>query len=152
MKYVRSAGCVRKRITKIRFSFAFLVTACVAASHAAFCATAVAPALLKVRLESHLTSYSSKSGSPFRAVVLADYGHDGRVFIPEGSVIYGVVRHATSVGLGFRHERARLALDFREYQTPDGQRLPLSAKLVSIDNAREKVLSDGQIRGLLAAQ
>jgi hypothetical protein len=108
--------------------------------------------MLKVRLETHLTSYNSKPGTSFRAVVVANYEGRGGGLIPRGALVYGTVRSATSVGLGFRHERARLALQFREYRVPDGRRFPLNAKLVSIDNARESVLPNGQIRGILAAQ
>lgn len=111
-----------------------------------------APPLLKVRLETHLTSYTSKPGSPFRAVAVSDYERDGRIVIPRDSVVYGRVTRVTKVGLGFRHERAALWLKFDEYETPDGQQVPFSAKLISIDNAREKVLPGGKIRGVLAAQ
>jgi len=110
------------------------------------------PSLLKIRLETHLTTYASKAGSPFRAVVVSDYERDGRIVIPRDSLVYGVVSRVKKVGLGFRHERAGLWLKFEAYVTPDGQRLPFSAQVVSIDNAREKVLRDGQIRGVLAAQ
>lgn len=140
------------KMLKIGYVFVSIVGAVLAASPLAFCSASVSPALLKVRLETHLTSYASKPGSPFHAVVVSDYQRDGHVLIPQGSVIDGVVRSATKVGLGFRHERARLSLDFRQCRTPDGQQIPLSAKLVSIDNAREKVLPNSQIRGVLAAQ
>lgn len=111
-----------------------------------------AVSLLKVRLETHLTTYRSRPGTPFRAVAVSDYQRDGRIVIPRDSVVYGTVTRVMKVGLGFRHERARLWLKFDEYETPDGQHVPFSAKLVSIDNAREKVLPGGQIRGVLAAQ
>ncbi len=152
MQYVPLTRRVCKRMPKICFLFAFLLMISVMVPRAALCVTSVEPTLLKVRLQSHLTSYVSRPGSPFHAVVISDYERDGRVLIPRGSLIYGTVRRVTAVGLGFLHERARLTLNFREYQTPDGQHFPLSARLVSIDNAREKVLPDGQIRGVLAAQ
>jgi len=142
----------RKRIPKTGFVYALLLAASTMTSQAAVASASAEPPLLKVRLETHLTSYSSKPGSRFHAVVVADYERDGQVLIPRGSLIYGTVRRVTGVGLGFRHERARLSLSFRAYETPDGQRVPFSAKLVSIENAREKVLPDGRIRGVLAAQ
>ncbi len=73
-------------------------------------------------------------------MAVSDYERDGRIVIPRDSVVYGTVTRVTKVGLGFRHERARMWLKFDEYETPDGQHVPFSAKLVSIDNAREKVL------------
>jgi LssY-like putative type I secretion system component LssY len=107
---------------------------------------------LEIRLQTYLTSYASAPGSEFRAVVVAPYESNGRVLIPRGSIVSGSVRHVKSVGLGLVHERASLDLSFHDYETPDGQKFPLDAKLVSIDNAREKVTPQGKIKGVLAAR
>ncbi|HEX4228685.1 MAG TPA: LssY C-terminal domain-containing protein [Bryobacteraceae bacterium] len=106
---------------------------------------------LQVRLETHLTSYKSHAGTRFRCVVISPYEVDGRVLIPQGSIIFGTVRRAQSVRLGLLRERAGLDLDFSRYQTPDGAIFPLSAKVASIDNARELVGRNGHIKGVLAA-
>jgi len=106
---------------------------------------------LEVRLKTHLTSYSSKAGTPFECVVLRDYLRSGRVAIPQGSIVHGTVRRAISVGIGLRHERAALELNFDSYEVPGGERIPLAASLASIDNAREHVDRNGRIRGVLAA-
>jgi hypothetical protein len=116
----------------------------------AFYASADVPTL-QVRLETHLTSYASPRGSPFRCVVLRPFDMDGQVVIPEKSVVYGTVSRELPVGFGVVRERAGLELSFNEYETPDGLRFPLDAKLVSIDNAREQVTPEGRIRGILAA-
>lgn len=152
MRFLQYALSLGPHIPTAGFLFALLWGSLIAAPQQARGASSVEPPLLKIRLETHLTSYASQPGSSFRAVVIADYDRNGGVLIPRGSLIYGTVRSATSVGLGFRHERARLALQFREYQMPDGRRFPFAAKLVSIENARETVLPNGQIRGILAAQ
>jgi hypothetical protein len=106
---------------------------------------------LEVRLQNHLTSYASPPGTQFRCVVIRSFSVEGRVVIPKGSVVYGTVRKEVRVGLGLIHERAALELSFDEYETPDGRRFPLTAKLVSIDNAREQVTPEGRIKGVLAA-
>ncbi len=106
---------------------------------------------LEVRLKNHLTSYASPPGTQFRCVVIRAYSVDGRVVIPKGSIVYGTVRKEIRVGLGLIHERAGLDLSFDQYETPDGRRFPLTAKLVSIDNAREQVTPEGRIKGVLAA-
>jgi hypothetical protein len=113
-------------------------------------AAAASQAKLEVRLETHLTSYSSKPGTPFRCVVIRTF-HAGDLTIPQGSIVRGVVRKAQSVGLGFRHERAALELTFMNFETPDGHIWPLDATLSSIDNAREQVNAHGRIKGVLAA-
>jgi len=107
---------------------------------------------LEVRLETHLTSYSSRPGSPFHCVVICPFEVSGQILIPQGSIVYGKVRQALPVRLGLIHERAGLELTFSEYTTPDGQTFPLRARLASIDNAREEVMPNGRIRGVLAAE
>jgi hypothetical protein len=121
-----------------------------AVAAAAFCQTAAQP-VLALRLETDLTSYGSVPGSGFRSVVIAPFEVGGRVLLPPGTLVHGTVRRAIGIGIGLAHERAALELDFREYELPDGQRFPLSARLRSIDNAREAVTKKGQIRGILAA-
>ena len=111
----------------------------------------VTQAKLQVRLQNHLTSYTSRPGSQFKCVVISPLEIDGRLLIPTGSVIHGIVRRAFSVHLGFGRERAALDLVFSSYETPDGQRFPLAARLGSIDNSREEVTPKGRIKGVLAA-
>jgi hypothetical protein len=106
---------------------------------------------LEIRLQNHLTSYVSPPGTQFRCVVIRAFSVAGRVVIPQGSIVYGTVRKEVRVGLGLIHERAGLDLSFDQYETPDGKRFPLKAKLISIDNAREQVTAEGRIKGVLAA-
>jgi hypothetical protein len=107
-------------------------------------------AKLQVRLLNHITSSSSPPGTPFRCAVIAPFGSQGAVLIPKGSLIYGTVRRTVSVKLGLLHERASIDLNFSAYERPDGRRLPMTAKLASIDNAREEVSRTGEIKGVLA--
>ncbi len=107
---------------------------------------------LQVRLQTHLTSYSSRPGSPFQCVVICPLEENGEVLIPAGSIVYGTVTRALPVRLGLGRERAGLELAFSSYKTPAGERFPLAAKLVAIDNAREEVTRKGQIKGVLAAE
>lgn len=111
---------------------------------------AVSPEL-EVRLQNHLTSYTSSPGSHFRCVVIRPFEVNGRVIIPKGSVVFGTVSKRQRVGIGLIHERAALELKFDEYETPDGRRRPISATLASIDNSREQVSPTGRIKGVLAA-
>lgn len=76
----------------------------------------------------------------------------GRVFLPPGTIVRGEVRKRKAVGMGIRHERASLELEFQEYQLPDGERFPFEANLRGLDNAREAVTENGVIKGVLAAR
>lgn len=109
------------------------------------------PVVLQARLQTHLTSYLSKPGTPFRCVVIAPYAINGEVLIPQGSTLYGVVRKAKAVRLGLYRERASLDLTFERYETPDGESFHFSGQLVAIDNSREEVTPQGSIRGIIAA-
>ncbi len=109
------------------------------------------PVLLQARLQTHLTSYSSKPGAPFRCIVIAPFAINGEVLIPQGSTVYGVVRKAKAVRLGLYRERASLDLQFERYETPDGESFLFSGKLAAIENAREEVTPEGSIRGIIAA-
>jgi hypothetical protein len=106
---------------------------------------------LEVRLQTHLTSYSSRAGTRFQCVVIRSFEINGQVLIPMGSIVSGHVVKAKSVGMGFWRDRAGLTLAFDEYTAPNGRVYPLDAKLLSIDNALERVTSKGEIRGIIAA-
>ena len=105
---------------------------------------------VEVRLKTPLTSYSSKAGTPFECVVLRPWISNDVVVIPQGATVHGHVERVTSVGLGLRHESARMDLVFDDFVTADGRSFPLQAKLDAIDNAREHVKS-GVVRGVIAA-
>lgn len=130
-----------------RFALLCLITATAYAGISAG-ATSVK---LQVRLQNHLTSYRSRTGSPFECVVISPFEINHQVLIPVGSLVYGRVKRALPVRLGVRRERASLELSFESYKTPDGHTFPLSAKLASIDNAREEVTASGRIKGVIAA-
>ena len=109
-------------------------------------------ASVELRLTTPLTSYGSKPGSPFESVVISSRADHGRVFLPPGTIVRGEVRKNKAVGMGIRHERASLDLEFKEYQLPDGGRFPFEANLRGLDNARESVTENGTIKGVLAAR
>lgn len=109
------------------------------------------PVVLHVRLHGPLTSYHAKAGHPFSAVVTAPAEVDGRLVIPSGTIVHGTVRRVARVGLGLVRERAALDLEFHEYELADGRRVPISARLASLENARETVTDEGRIKGILAA-
>lgn len=109
-------------------------------------------ASVELRLTTPLTSYGSKPGSGFESVVISSRADQGRVFLPPGTIVRGEVRKNKAVGMGIRHERASLDLEFKEYQLPGGERFPFEANLRGLDNAREAVNENGTIKGVLAAR
>jgi hypothetical protein len=104
-----------------------------------------------LRLLTPLSSITSMPDTEFRAVVIAPLEHAGRVLMPPGTLVYGTIISRKSVGLGLLHERASLALSFREYALPDGRRFLLKARLHRVENGREYVTPNGLLKGVLAA-
>ena len=141
---------------RIHFCLSLLLSWCILPQAGGANLASVAPgnllSPLQVRLQTHLTSYSSHPGTPFECVVIAPLEWNNRVLIPSGSIVRGRVVRAVSVRFGIVHERAQLRLEFFEYRTPAGLTFPLSARLSAIDNAREDVARDGTIMGVLAAE
>lgn len=70
--------------------------------------------------------------------------------LPDGLVATGVVRHVHKVGLGLVHETARIELEFTELAVSGGSAIPIRARLVAVENARERVDARGAIHGMRA--
>ena len=101
-----------------------------------------------IRLTTTVGSYASKAGTPVDAVVIAPAEVDGHILVPAGSRISGEVKSVKRVGFGVIHETASLNLEFNRLMLPNGETLPLSARVEKVDNARERVTRTGEIRGV----
>ncbi|MBI3695342.1 MAG: LssY C-terminal domain-containing protein [Acidobacteria bacterium] len=105
---------------------------------------------MEIRLLTPVSSRSSKRGTEVAGVVVAPVRLEDRVVIPSRSVVRGTVKQANRVGLGFVRESAKLVLDFTELELAGGQTYPIQSRLISVDNARERVDRTGAIRGIRA--
>ncbi len=105
---------------------------------------------LHIRLTTTVGSYTSAAGTRVSAVLIAPVTLDDATVLPAGSVLSGSVKRASRVGLGIRHETAALDLEFNQVALPDGEPLPLGARVAEVDNAREHVTRDGRIHGVRA--
>ncbi len=103
---------------------------------------------LEIRLTSTIGSYASKPGSAVSAVLIAPVRVGGELLLPAGSILTGTVKSVRRVGLGVLHETAALSLDFNQVILPDDETLPLSAKVIAVDNGRERVEKNGEIGGM----
>ena len=104
--------------------------------------------ILHLRLLTRLSSRQARPGVPFSAFVTRPLLLHDEAAVPVGTRLEGSVAAARQVGLGFQHERARIALDFHRLIFPDGAIVPLHASLAGVDNAREEVDAAGRIRGI----
>lgn len=107
---------------------------------------------LRVRLVGPVHSDVSKPGDLVEAVVTAPLIDNGVTRISVGARVLGRVAEARPVGLGLRRERAGLTIEFDTLDpTGLGDRARLALRLAAVDNARETVTRQGEIRGILAA-
>ena len=90
-------------------------------------------------------------GDAVRAEVTAPVEWNGRLLIPRHAIVTGHVAKVNRVGRGLVRERASIQLAFTGWEHPSGGRHPLTARLRSVDNAREQVNSKGRIQGVLMA-
>ena len=104
----------------------------------------------EVRLLNRVSSYYSKAGDEVRAVVAEPVCPESGSSFPAGTIVRGVVKSVRRVGLGVVHETARVELQFREAQLAEGGTQPIAARLISVDNARERVDRKGAIHGIRA--
>lgn len=122
---------------------------------------------LHVRLLTPIGSYASRAGDPVKAVLIAPVYLPSGAFVPEetgadaaaqadpeqtavlpaGSILMGHLKSVQRVGFGFIHENAALDLTFDDITLPNGETVPLSSRVLAVDNGRERVAKDGSIRG-----
>jgi hypothetical protein len=100
--------------------------------------------LLKVRMDNAISTQSTIRGSEFRATVTEDVQHDGRVVIPVGSILDGMV---TEVRGGRRISgRAAIHLEPRRITLPDGTYYVVHAQVIDTsDENNVSVNEEGTI-------
>jgi hypothetical protein len=103
---------------------------------------------LEIRLTSTIGSYASKPGSPVSAVLIAPVRVGGELLLPAGSILTGTVKSVRRVGYGILHEAAAMSLEFNEIILPDDETIPLAARVIAVDNGRERVEKNGEIGGM----
>ncbi len=86
-----------------------------------------------------------KSGGGFR-----DFNASGGARIPAGARLFGELEEVKRVGFGLRRGRATIKPVFHTLLLADGETIPVEAKLIALDNAREPGEKDGRIQGIRA--
>jgi len=100
-----------------------------------------------VRLLNPVASYSSKPGSTVRAMLIQSPDCGSNPVFPAGLEVDGEVVAVRKVGLGFKHDSAKLEILFNRIVAANGSVLPIASQVVEIDNARETV-RHGVIQGV----
>jgi uncharacterized protein YjlB len=103
---------------------------------------------LEVRLQHRVGSRVSHMGDAVRAVIITPVFDRDTILVPAGATVSGVVDHVDRLGLGLRHTAARLDLLFTQLHLSDGAVIPIDARVVSVEEAREIVTDTGVIVGI----
>ena len=121
----------------------------VAAALAAVCFGATVPAgtELHLRLKTPVSSNASKAGEKVEAVLITPAFVDGKIVVPAGVSLRGSILAAKPVVTS--DERGILHLGFTHIGEPP---VPISARVVHVDNSRETVSEAGEIVGILASE
>ncbi len=102
---------------------------------------------LQVRLTTAVGSFASKTGTPIQAVLIAPVVVNDETLVAAGAVVSGQVKSVRRVGFGIVHETARLGLEFNRLELAEGNTVPISSRLLTVDNGRERVGRNGLIQG-----
>lgn len=103
---------------------------------------------LEARLSTATGSRISRPGDPVEALIIAPVYAGDRLVIPPGATLSGAIESVDRLGLGLKHETARINYRFSSLRFPDGSVSTLEARTAEVETAREHVTGDGDIRGI----
>ena len=102
---------------------------------------------IQVRLTTALNTSTAKANQPFEAVVIAPVVVGERLAFGQGTKVAGHIKEVKAATQP--DDQAVLALAFDAISDAAGKRASIAAKVTAIDNARESVDANGQIRASL---
>jgi hypothetical protein len=102
------------------------------------------------RLKTPVSTISSHLNETVEAATERQVEVNGGVAVPLGAVVSG--RIAKLIPSSSPTDRARILLEFNSLKLPGQSAIPMSCHVSEVDNAREKVLADGTIQGVLASE
>ena len=105
-------------------------------------------ATLEVRLQQPISSYSTRPGTQISAILVAPVSVSGQIVLPLGTKIEGTVISVRKVGLGVVHETAEIELRWDRVVLANGASFAIQAKVTQVENARENVDKQGEIKGI----
>ena len=100
-----------------------------------------------VRLVMIISTRSSHLNQPVTARVVRDITNDQRVLIPIGAEVTGKITKIVPPATPSDH--ARLMIKFTKLNIPRHPTIAITAHVTEVENARETVLPDGTIQGIL---
>src|SRR5208283_1248650 len=102
---------------------------------------------LYIRLATEVSTRSSHLNQAVSARVVREVANEQGVLIPVGAEVTGTI--VKLIPTSTPNDHARILIRFTELVIPSHAALTLAAHLVEVENARETVLPDGTIQGVL---
>ncbi len=103
---------------------------------------------LEVRLSLPTGSRISHPGDPIKALVIAPVFESGRLLVPQGAIISGTIQSVYRVGLGLKRLTSGIEYRFDTMELPAGKPIPIEARVVEVETAKERVNAEGLIGGI----
>lgn len=103
---------------------------------------------LEVRFTVATGSRLSQPGDPIQATVIAPVFDNGRLLIPQGATVSGSVESVDRLGLGLKHLTSAIEYRFDTLRLPDGDAVPLEARVTQVETAKERVNAQGIVSGI----
>lgn len=103
---------------------------------------------LEVRLSVATGSRISHPGDPIKAAVISPVFAGGRLVIGQGAIVSGVVENVERVGLGLKHLTSGVQYRFDLLQESGRAAVPLQARVMEVETAKERVNAQGMIGGI----
>ena len=94
-----------------------------------------------------VSTRSSHLNQPISARVVRDIGNDKSVLIPIGAEVSGKL--AKVIPPATPSDHAKLLLRYTQLSIPGHPKIAIKAHVIQVENAREEVLPDGTIQGIL---
>jgi hypothetical protein len=102
--------------------------------------------IVKLSMDSSLTSQNAQVGDPFTATVIEEVRNSREVVIPNGSKIKGRVSSVTPAQRSSRS--GTLSIEFEQIVFPNGQALQVEGQLTSLnEDERRQIDEEGRVSG-----
>jgi hypothetical protein len=103
---------------------------------------------LEARLQIATGSRISRPGDRIEATIIAPASVGGRILIPDGSVVSGVIENVNRFGLGIKHTTATIGYKFDALRLRSGETILIKSQVVEVETAKERVDVTGTVRGI----
>jgi len=104
---------------------------------------------LYLRLEASVSTTGSHLHDVVKARIVREVDSDNGILIPLGAEVQGQIEKL--IPSSSASDRARLLIHFDKLIIPDKPSVSFAGHISEVENAREKVLQDGTIQGVLAS-